>query len=447
MRIGVFGAGYVGLVTAVCLAEVGHLLQVVEVDGDKVVKLNQGISTIYEPGLDELLERNVSRGSIWFTDDARTVVDHSEVIFLCVGTPPKPDGSADLSQIESAVRKIADSAKEDEYKLVVVKSTVPVGTAERLGRLVREEAGGRPITIEIASNPEFLRAGSAVRDFMNPDRIVVGADSEKARSMLRSVYESFDCPKMFTTPETSEIIKYAANSFLAMKISFINMIADLCEEVGADVTLVAEGMGYDKRIGSDFLRAGIGFGGSCFPKDIRAFLHVAKSRGIDFGLLEEVMRINNRRTARIVERLRTHLDGLDKKRIAVLGLSFKPGTDDVRESQAAKLIRLLLREGAIVKATDPLGIANFKREYPDLVEEVEFHEQAETAIAGSHAAIVVTDWKEYKTLDWTRIWNEMSRPVIFDTRNLLNPDDMLDLHYEYLAIGKEFMHLTAKTLT
>jgi UDPglucose 6-dehydrogenase len=370
------------------------------------------------------------------------VIEHSEVIFLCVGTPPKPDGSADLSQIESAVREIARYAREDDFKLIVVKSTVPVGTAKQLRELVRNEMQGRRLNLEIASNPEFLREGSAVSDFMNPDRIVMGTVSARAQALLGSVYESFDCPKIFTSPETSEIIKYAANSFLATKISFINMVADLCEEVGADVSLVAEGMGYDKRIGPDFLRAGIGFGGSCFPKDLQAFLHVGKSKGLDFGLLEEVIGINNRRPLRIVQKLKEHLGGLNAKHIAVLGLSFKSNTDDVRESPAAKLIKLLVQEGAAVKATDPLGIENFKRMYPDLVEHVLFTEQPEAAIMGSHAAIVVTDWKEYKSLDWKLIKDSMARPVIYDTRNMLNAREMLSIEFEYLAIGKEMMQLT-----
>jgi UDPglucose 6-dehydrogenase len=442
MRIGVFGAGYVGLVTAVCLAEIGHLLQVVEVDGDKVEKLNNGISTIYEPGLTELLERNISRGNIYFTNDSSSVIEHSEVIFLCVGTPPKPDGSADLSQIESAVREIARYAREDDFKLIVVKSTVPVGTAKQLRELVRNEMQGRRLNLEIASNPEFLREGSAVSDFMNPDRIVMGTVSARAQALLGSVYESFDCPKIFTSPETSEIIKYAANSFLATKISFINMVADLCEEVGADVSLVAEGMGYDKRIGPEFLRAGIGFGGSCFPKDLQAFLHVGKSKGLDFGLLEEVISINNRRSLRVVQKLKAHLNGLNGKKVSILGLAFKSNTDDVRESPAAKLIKLLAQEGAVIKATDPLSIENFRRMYPDLVEYVQFYEQAEAAVAGSHAAVVVTDWKEYKDLNWKQIKDSMARPVVFDTRNMLNADDMLDNNYEYLAIGKDIVHLT-----
>lgn len=442
MRIGVFGAGYVGLVTAVCLAEIGHLLQVVEVDEHKVEKLNNGISTIYEPGLTELLERNISHGNICFTGESASVIKHSEVIFLCVGTPPKPDGSADLSQIETAVREIVRNAHEDEYKLIVVKSTVPVGTSQQLRKLVREEAKGRRLNIEVASNPEFLREGSAVGDFMNPDRIVIGASTERAQALLGSVYESFNCPKIFTTPETSEVIKYAANSFLATKISFINMVADLCEEVGADVSLVAEGMGYDKRIGPDFLRAGIGFGGSCFPKDLQAFLHVGKSKGLDFGLLEEVIRINNWRPMRVVQKLKEYLGGLNAKQIAVLGLAFKSNTDDVRESPAAKLIKLLVHEGAAVKATDPLGIENFKRMYPDLAEHVHFTEHPEASISDSHAAVVVTDWKEYKSLDWKLIKNSMARPVIYDTRNMLNAREMLSIEFEYLAIGKEMMQLT-----
>ena len=436
MRIGVFGAGYVGLVTAVCLAEMGHSLQVVELDREKVERLNKGINTIYEPGLDELLSKNVRQGNILFSNDAAKVIRHADILFLCVGTPPKADGHADLSQIEMAIREIIQHSEDGDYKLVVIKSTVPVGTAQKLKEMIRAELKERLVHLEVASNPEFLREGSAVNDFMHPDRIVIGAASDRARTLLESVYAPFKCPKIITDSATAEMIKYASNSFLATKISFINMISDLCEEVGADVTVVAEGMGYDKRIGADFLRAGIGFGGSCFPKDLQAFLHTGKSNGLNFALLEEVIRINEQRPVRMMNKLNILLAGVKGKRIAVLGLAFKAQTDDVRESPSAKLIQLLKEEGASVRATDPMAINNFKRMYGPLADDVAFFETAEEALQGCHAAVIVTDWKCYKELDWAGLRSIMQQPVVLDTRNLLNEVVMASLNYVYESVGK-----------
>jgi UDPglucose 6-dehydrogenase len=434
MRIGVFGAGYVGLVTAVCLAEMGHKLQVVEIDESKVEKLNLGINTIYEPGLDELLVRNVKRGNLKFTSDSSSAIQYAEVIFLCVGTPPLPDGSADLSQVDSAINKIIEYTQDNEYKLVVIKSTVPVGTANRLNNIIKTAANERNFEIEIASNPEFLREGSAVNDFMNPDRIVIGASSERGSAILCKVYDDFDCPKVVTNLESAEIIKYASNSFLATKISFINMVADLCEEVGADVSVVARGMGYDKRIGPDFLRAGIGFGGSCFPKDILAFIDAAEYYDLDFSLLKEVITINNKRPQRLVSKLKGVIPDLKDKTISVLGLAFKSNTDDVRESPSAKVISLLMSEGATVKANDPLAIENFMATYKDLSSRVILNTDIIETLRESHAVIILTDWDDYKKIDWEDARKIMKEHIIIDARNMLDQSKPMNFHY--IGMGK-----------
>ncbi len=436
MNIAVFGAGYVGLVTAVCLSNLGFRVQVVEKDRLKLNRLQAGISTIYEPGLQELLVRNLNEGRLMFTDEGPLAILKAEVLFVCVGTPSRPDGSADMSQIEAVTKEIVENSLDSGYKLVVVKSTVPVGTGRWIEKMIALYAKGRKVSLEIASNPEFLREGAAVKEFMHPDRIVVGAASERGRELMEEVYRSFVCPKLFTDSHTAEIIKYAANSFLATKISYMNMVSDLCEETGADVTLVAEGIGYDRRIGADFLKAGPGFGGSCFPKDLRAFAHVGKSYGLNFGLLEQVMKINRERSQRLIRKLREQLWVLGGKRIAVLGLTFKPGTDDVRETPAASVIEALLSEGASVLASDPLGIAGFREMYGSLAERIAFAQTAEEALLGAHAAVIVTDWNAYRELNWAKVKNGMETPVLLDGRNMLDPDEMRRLGFAFMAVGR-----------
>ncbi|TVX99751.1 UDP-glucose dehydrogenase family protein [Cohnella terricola] len=436
MNIGVFGAGYVGLVTAVCLSDLGFKVRVVEKDRVKRNKLQEGVSTIYEPGLQEMLVRNLKDGRLIFTDDSPSAIQASEVLFVCVGTPSRPDGSADMSQIEAVTKEIVESSLDSEYKLVVVKSTVPVGTGRWIEKMSALYAKGRKANLEIASNPEFLREGAAVKEFMHPDRIVVGVASERGKSLMEDVYRSFDCPKLFTDSHTAEIIKYAANSFLATKISYINMVSDLCEETGADVALVAEGIGYDKRIGPDFLKAGPGFGGSCFPKDLRAFAHIGKSYGLNFGLLEQVMQINRERSQRMIRKLREQLWVLGGKRIAVLGLAFKPGTDDVRETPAISVIEALLSEGASVLATDPLGIAGFRDLHASLAERISFVQDPEEALRGAHAAVIVTDWEAYRQLDWADIKLRMETPVLLDGRNMLDRNEMRRLGFAFMAVGR-----------
>jgi len=435
MRLGVFGAGYVGLVTAVCLAEFGYDMQVVEANAEKLTRLQAGDNTIYEPGLTEMLRRNLELGRLRFTDDASSTVRSSDMLFLCVGTPPRPDGSADMSQIESAMKQIVSCAEEGDRKIVVVKSTVPVGTAAWLDKIAKLYAKGKRVELNVVSNPEFLREGAAVRDFMQPDRIVIGASDKGSADRLMEVYAPIDCPKMVTDSHTAEIIKYAANSFLATKISFINMVSDLCDRLGANVGQVAEGMGYDERIGREFLRAGIGFGGSCFPKDLQAFAHIGREHNVDFGLLDEVMRINRERPRRMIEKLKTQLWVLSGKTVAILGLTFKPETDDVRETPAAALIEGLLAEGARIKAYDPVGVPNFKQMYGAIADRVEFVEDGAALFPGSHAAVLVTEWKQIRQLDWDRAKAHMELPVILDTRHALDPERMRELGYDYSSIG------------
>jgi UDPglucose 6-dehydrogenase len=435
MRIGVFGAGYVGLVTAVCLSEYGYSIQVVETNPEKLAKLWQGINTIYEPGLTEMLARNLELGRLRFTDDAADTVRSAEVLFLCVGTPPRPDGGADLSQIESAMKAIVQHCGEDDRKTVVVKSTVPVGTAAWLDKVAKLYAKGKQVRLDVVSNPEFLREGAAVQDFMHPDRIVIGASSTEAADQIVQIYEPIDCPKMVTDSHTAEIIKYAANSFLATKISFINMVSDLCDQLGANVSQVAEGMGYDERIGRQFLRAGIGFGGSCFPKDLQAFAHIGREHNVNFGLLDEVMRVNRERPQRMIEKLRKQLWVLSGKTVAVMGLTFKPDTDDVRESPAAAFIEGLLTEGVHVKAYDPIGVPNFKQMYAPIASQVEFVDAEEDLLRDSHAAVLVTEWKQILAFDWDAMKEWMELPVILDTRNALDSGRMREIGYDYTSIG------------
>ncbi|MNW38602.1 UDP-glucose 6-dehydrogenase TuaD [compost metagenome] len=438
MNIGVIGAGYVGLVTAVCFADLGFKVHVVEKDAVKLKKLNEAQSTIYEPGLTELLDLNIKQGRLIFTDQIKPVVEQCEAVFLCVGTPSFIDGSADMSQIESATKEIVESTTFIKQKrLVVVKSTVPVGTAEWIDKISKLYSNGETSYIEIASNPEFLREGAAIRDFKEPERIVLGVASEWSKGILNRIYSSFDCPKIFTDSNTAEIIKYASNSFLATKISYINMVANLCEKVGADISKISEGMGYDIRIGRDFLNAGIGFGGSCFPKDLRAFLHTGMSKNVDFSLLEKVISINEDRPTQMVNKLKEMLWVLSGKKIAVLGLTFKPNTDDVRETPAVGLIEALVSEGATVAATDPLGIDNFVNMYPETAKNITFHHNVEEVFNESHAIVLVTDWKEYKELDWKSVKALLKLPVVLDARNCLDTDLMMENGFLYACVGRE----------
>ncbi len=433
MRLTVVGGGYVGLTTGVCFAHLGHNVMVVEKIPQKVDLLRAGKSPIYEPGLEELLQENLKAGRLHFTTDLREGLGFSDVIFICVGTPQRPDGSADLSQVEEVARETAKLMTS--YKLLVEKSTVPINTHQLIKKTVQRYIKDQNIPYDVASNPEFLREGSAIEDFLKPDRIVVGVESERARRIFEELYEGFDCPIIFTDPATSELIKHASNSFLAMKISFINMIADLCEKAGADIKLVADGMGYDKRIGRAFLNAGIGYGGSCFPKDVKAFIRIAEDYGLDFGLLREVEKINQERPIRFVEKVKRVLWSVKNKRIAIWGLSFKPNTDDIREAPSIKIVDMLLREGADLSLYDPKAMENFKLLFPE-GRGISYAGDMYSALEGASALLILTEWEEFIRADLGRVKELMELPIVVDGRNIYEPEDLRAMGFEYYPVGR-----------
>jgi len=446
MNISVIGAGYVGLTTAACLAQIGHQVFCSEADQDKLTKLQNGVVPIFEPGVERMLADLTRSGRLIFgkTEDA---VAWGPVIFICVGTPPLPKGDADLSAIESVTRVIAKHATG--YRLVIEKSTVPVQTASQLRKQLSIRRTQGAADYDVASNPEFLREGSAVQDFLHPDRIVIGADSPRAEELLRKIYKPVvdrtfvcpvhaDCPKgeqipfLVTDTKSAELIKHASNSFLAMKISFINMVADLCEVVGADVTKVAQGVGLDARIGEAFLTAGIGFGGFCFPKDLQAFIRIAEKAGCDFSLLKEVEKINQRRIEHLVERIRQELWVLRGKKIAVWGLAFKPNTDDMRFAPSVPLINALLAEGAAVSAYDPQAIEKAKVVLPD----INYCQSPYEAAQGADALVIVTEWEEFRRIDLNRLWTLVEHPLIVDGRNMLDVADVIRHGFHYISLGR-----------
>jgi UDPglucose 6-dehydrogenase len=449
MRISVIGAGYVGLTTAACLAQIGHSVFCSESDIDKLAKLQTGVMPLFEPHLEKIIESTRKAGQLQFgsTEEA---IDWGRAIFICVGTPPLANGDADLSAIEAVARAVAKRAKG--HRLVIEKSTVPVQTGSQLRRhlSVHKNNGSN---YDVASNPEFLREGSAVEDFLHPSRIVVGADSPAAAELLREIYEpiihqTFQCPVhstclnrkepvfLLTDTNSAELIKHASNSFLAMKISFINMVANLCEVVGADVTKVAEGMGLDGRIGSAFLSPGIGFGGFCFPKDVQAFIRIAEKSGCDFSLLREVEKINQRRIEHLVEKVRNELWVLRGKKIAVWGLAFKPDTDDVRFAPSIGLIRSLLAEGATISAYDPQATEKAKAVLPEITYSVDPYQAAQ----GADAVVIVTEWDEFRSVNWERLRSAVQHPLIVDGRNLFNSQEVIQKGFHYVSIGRSSAH-------
>ncbi len=433
MRLGIFGTGYVGLVTAVCFAELGHTVVAIDKDPQVVARLSDGDPTLYEPGLQELLASNLQAGRLAFSTSAEDGMASSEVVFLCVGTPSRSDGRADLSQVEEVVRSIAPMFKG--YKLIVEKSTVPVNTACCIDRALRQLIGSDG-HYEVASNPEFLREGSAIQDFLHPDRIVIGADSERARALLLELYQGdFGCPVVVTTVQMAELIKHAANAFLAAKISFINMISDLCEKVGADVSMVAKGIGLDHRIGSHFLNAGLGFGGSCFRKDLRAFVRIAEELGVDFSLLREVERINESRVDRLLNKLEHALWVMRDKIVGVLGVAFKANTDDIREAPSLRVIPRLRENGVIARVYDPRAAARMAKMYPPDAR-LSYVESPYEAARGAHALVILTDLDEVRSLDLGRLRSLMRAPVIVDGRNILEPAQMRERGFEYYSLGR-----------
>ncbi len=433
MKLTVVGGGYVGLTTGVCFAHLGHEVMVVEKIPQKVELLKAGKSPIYEPGLEELMHESLSSNRLKFTTDLKEGLEFSDVIFICVGTPQRPDGSADLSQVEEVARETAKLMTS--YKLLIEKSTVPVNTHQLIKKTVQRYIKSPDIPYDVASNPEFLKEGSAVEDFLKPDRIVVGVESERAKKIFEELYKDFNCPIIFTDPATAELIKHASNSFLAMKISFINMVADLCERTGADIKLVADGMGYDKRIGREFLNAGIGYGGSCFPKDVKAFIRIAQNYGLDFGLLREVDRINQERPIRFVEKVKSIFWSVKDKKLAVWGLAFKPNTDDIREAPSIKIVDMLLREGAKLSLYDPKAMENFKLLFPE-GKGISYAKDPYSAVEGAEGLLILTEWQEFKRADLGRVKGLMALPLIVDGRNVYEPEEVRALGFEYYPVGR-----------
>ncbi|MBV9492315.1 MAG: UDP-glucose/GDP-mannose dehydrogenase family protein [Verrucomicrobia bacterium] len=431
MDIAIIGSGYVGLVTGACFADVGHSVICVDNDERKIKTLLDGQIPIFEPGLEELVRRNVSAHRLRFTTSIEEGVTESQIIFIAVPTPPQADGSVDMTYIEQVAREIAGVLKE--YRVIVDKSTVPVKTGEKVANTIRRynKAG---VDFDVVSNPEFLREGCAVEDLMNPDRIVIGSNSDRALALMKKVYEPFMAPIMVTDINSAELIKHAANSFLALKISYINAISAICEASGADVEMVADGIGADRRIGRHFLNAGLGYGGSCFPKDLAAFIAISEELGVPFDLLKEVQRINRMQRERFLKRIRETLWVLKGKRIAVWGLTFKPNTDDVRSSVAIDLVNDLLREGATVVAYDPKGIEKVRE--GNLAEGVSLVGSAMEAVRDAEALVIATEWKEFESSNLPQLRKLMHTPIVFDGRNLFNPATMKELGFRYYAIGR-----------
>jgi UDPglucose 6-dehydrogenase len=425
-RLTVVGAGYVGLVTAACMAELGHEVLAMDVDAEKVRLLRGGGSPIYEPGLTELIAAN--RSNIDFTTDAAEAYGFGKFIFLCVDTPPTASGDADLSRIWQAV---ANLAVVDDSHIVVVKSTVPVGTGALIQSKLRELGLTRT---GYASNPEFLREGTALADFMHADRVVVGSDDPAVAEQVAALYQGVDCPVLTTEVASAEMIKYAANAFLATKISFINEIANVCEMTGADVTVVAQGMGMDHRIGPHFLQAGIGYGGSCFPKDVSALKQIASNSGYHFQLLSAVIEVNEFQKRRVIGKLKRYLgDELRGKKIVLLGLSFKPNTDDIRQASSIVLAGRLVAEGAKVVGYDPLAMDNMRAVLPAL----EYATTAAGALESADACVLVTEWDEFLGLDWAQVKGTMTSPIIIDGRNALDGPELEKLGFVYEGVGKK----------
>lgn len=436
MHVAVIGTGYVGLVTGTCLADHGHHVICVDTVQAKIDALNAGVMPIWEPGLDELVQRNAAAGRLHFTTDTAAAVRASDIVMIAVGTPPGEDGSADLAYVCDAARAIARAV--NGYKVVVVKSTVPVGTGDMLEALIAEETSH---PVDVVSNPEFLREGSAVYDALNPDRIVIGTDSERAAAMMRELYASLNAPMVVTHRRSSEMIKYAANAFLSVKISFINEIAGLCERLGADVEEVARGIGLDKRIGSAFLRAGLGFGGSCFPKDTSALIRMAQQVEYDVPVVQAAVEVNRRQREAMVAKMRAALGDLRGKRIGMLGIAFKPNTDDVREAAALHLMKLLTAEGASIAAYDPVALETGRRAWqaeasPDKLNAVTFCDSAEATAEQADALILVTEWPAFAELDWAAMCSSMKQPYLFDGRNLLDPSAMHRIGFKYFGVGR-----------
>src|SRR5271155_4609313 len=448
LRISVIGCGYVGLVTGACLSEIGHHVTCTDNDDSKIQILNRGKLPIYEPHLDLLIERNVREGRLKFTADPGAAVRESDVVFICVGTPPLENGDADLSAIDNVARMIA--AEAGGSKLVVEKSTVPAQTGQELKRALSVYSRKSGANFTVASNPEFLREGTAVNDFLHPDRIVIGVDDDAAAKKLREIYapildRKFKCPAhqdkcpvasapafVTTTVNSAELIKHASNSFLALKISFANALADMCDQLGAYVQEVTAAVGMDPRIGPQFLQAGLGFGGFCLPKDVQAFIRLAERVGIDFTLLKAAEQVNRQRIELLLAKARKALWVLKGKKIALLGLAFKPNTDDIRFSPAIEAAKRFMAEGASLHAFDPQAMEKTRKALP----QISLAKNPYEAVKDVDAVIIATEWDEFRKLDWKRVYNEMARPLVLDARNFLVPSEMRALGFEYHSFGR-----------
>ena len=455
--ITVLGLGHIGLPTALGLAELGRRVIGADDDARKIEMIRAGQPNFYEPGLTELLSKHLQSGRFQPVEDVEAAVRAGSIIFICVGTPQKASGQADLGQVEAVARVVARNL--NGYKLIVEKSTVPAITAQWLKRtIVRYNLGKLPVAageptagqpspappdFDVASNPEFLREGKALEDFFHPDRIVCGVESARAREILTNLYSPLKQPIVFTDTSTAELIKHAANAFLSTKISFINMVSDLCEKVGADVSAVARGLGLDSRIGPQFLDAGIGYGGYCFPKDLRAFIYLAEEHGVDFSLLQEVERLNQRRVDVFVRKVRQALWTLPGKTLGILGLAFKPGTDDIREAVSFKIVQALLDEGSLLRLYDPQAMPNTQRVFPASMEQLTYCSSAYEAARGAQALLLLTEWEEFRQLDLARVRGLMEVPVLVDGRNLFDPDAARQAGFEYVCMGREGPRLAA----
>ena len=448
MRLAVVGCGYVGLVTGSCLGEAGHEVIATDNDSARIKMLNSGRLPIYEPGLDRVMESATAAGRLQFTSDCAQAVRAADAIFICVGTPPLESGEADLSAIDNVARQIASASRSP--KLVIEKSTVPAQTGEQLRHALQVYGRTNGATFRVASNPEFLREGTAVADFFHPDRIVVGVEDAESERQLREIYQPFlegrfhcpvhepKCPVvpapvfLVTTIASAELIKHASNSFLGLKISYANLIADLCERLGGNVEEVTRAMGLDPRIGPHFLNAGLGFGGFCLPKDIQAFIRLAEKHGVESSLLREVEAVNKRRIEQFVEKVRRALWVVKEKTVGVLGLAFKPNTDDIRFAPAIDVVRRLIAEGARLRVSDPVAMERAR----SVLKGVDFVEDPYEVARGADALLLLTEWREYRELDWKRIHKEMGRPLLLDGRNMLAPAKMKELGFEYHSFGR-----------
>ncbi|WP_278600658.1 UDP-glucose dehydrogenase family protein [Clostridium tertium] len=441
MKIVVAGTGYVGLVTGACLSEVGHSVTCVDIDENKIEIMKKGISPIYEPGLNELLKRNFDEGRLNFTTDYKNSYKDADVVFIGVGTPEREDGSANLDYVFNVCKQITENIEKD--CLVVVKSTVPIGTNDKVEEFLKENLA-TDVNIEVASNPEFLAQGTAVVDTLNASRIVIGVESKNAENILREIYNPFKQPIVCTNRRSAEMIKYASNDFLALKISFMNEMANVCEIVGANIEDVAKGMSYDKRIGDKFLNAGIGYGGSCFPKDTKALHWLANDNGYEIKTVKAAIEVNENQKFKLFRKAKERFNTLKGKRVAVLGLTFKPGTDDLREAPSIPNVRRLLDEGAEIIAYDPVGIDNFKRIYPT---QIKYTDNPYEAIKEADMVFIFTEWKEIKEINIECYENMMNTPVIFDGRNCYSLNNFEKTQVEYYSIGrKEILNIKEKEI-